>query len=72
MSFITAPSLQLNAYTLIHTRNTSEYLLLPGEASLFVDGSYIGKSHLARTSVNEAMKLNFGVDNRVEVKREMI
>jgi uncharacterized protein (TIGR02231 family) len=51
--------------------NRSEYLLLPGQANLFVDGDFIGTLQLERIAPNEEFDLALGIDDRVVVTREL-
>lgn len=70
--YVTAPKLETAAYRLVKSKNDSPYLLLPGKAQLFIADDYIGAIHLELTAPNETLKLYFGTDDRIRVKRELI
>jgi uncharacterized protein (TIGR02231 family) len=51
--------------------NQSDFLLLDGPASLFVEGDFVGTLPLKRIAPREEFELTLGVDDRVTVKREL-
>ncbi|MCS7257807.1 MAG: mucoidy inhibitor MuiA family protein [candidate division WOR-3 bacterium] len=53
-------------------QNSSEYILLPGEASTYVGSEFSGKTFLSRIAPQESLAINFGTDLRVKVKRELV
>jgi uncharacterized protein (TIGR02231 family) len=71
LDYISVPKLAEFAYRRAKVTNTSELLLLPGRAALFVDGDYIGGTSLKRVAPGEEFDLYLGVDDRVYVKREL-
>jgi uncharacterized protein (TIGR02231 family) len=46
--------------------------LLPGEASIMVEGTYIGKSFIDPGSTQDTLNLTLGQDKRIVVKREKV
>ncbi|CAE6510291.1 unnamed protein product [Rhizoctonia solani] len=47
--------------------NTSEFTLLPGEASVFMDDNFVSKSQIEFVSPNESFKASLGVDSALRV-----
>ncbi|CAE7211292.1 unnamed protein product [Rhizoctonia solani] len=47
--------------------NTSEFTLLPGEASVFMDDNFVSKSRIEFVSPNESFKTSLGVDSALRV-----
>jgi uncharacterized protein (TIGR02231 family) len=70
--YVTAPKLEAAAYRRVKTKNDSPYFLLPGNAQLFNNDDYIGAVPIGLTAPGETLKLYFGIDDRLRVKRELI
>ncbi len=68
--YYTAPGLDENVYLLSEVPGWEKLNLLPGEASITVEGTYIGKSNINPGSTDDTLKLTLGNDKRVTVKRE--
>ncbi|KAL5633009.1 hypothetical protein ACGC1H_003487 [Rhizoctonia solani] len=47
--------------------NSSEFTLLPGEASVFMDDNFVSKSQIEHVSPNESFKTSLGVDSALRV-----
>ncbi len=71
LDYLSVPKLAEAVYRRATLTNRSEYLLLPGQANLFVDGDFIGTLTLDRVAPNEEFDLALGVDERVVVMREL-
>lgn len=71
LDFISVPKLAEVAYRRAKLTNSSAFLLLPGQANLFVGGDFIGALPLKLIAPNEEFELTLGVDDRVFVKREL-
>jgi len=70
LDYVTVPKLTESVYRRAKVKN-SELTLLPGKASLFVEGDFIGNMPLKQTAPGEEFELYLGVDDRVYVKREL-
>ena len=57
------------AFIEAHVTNTSEYDLLPGPASVFMDEAFVTKISLG--PVNQSFDCVLGVDNAVRVEHSM-
>ncbi|MBP7688239.1 MAG: mucoidy inhibitor MuiA family protein [Thermoflexales bacterium] len=71
LDYLSVPKLAEAVYRRATLTNRSEYLLLPGQANLFVDGDFVGTLTLDRVAPNEEFDLTLGVDERVVVTREL-
>ncbi|HKZ82701.1 MAG TPA: mucoidy inhibitor MuiA family protein [Anaerolineae bacterium] len=70
LDYVTAPRLAEFAYRRAKVKN-GDLMLLPGAASIFVEGDFIGSAPLKLTAPGEEFEAYFGVDDRVYVKREL-
>jgi uncharacterized protein (TIGR02231 family) len=59
------------AYRRAKVKNSGDLMLLPGQASLFVEGDFIGSAALKLIAPGEEFELYLGVDDRIYVKREL-
>ncbi|MCH2138687.1 MAG: DUF4139 domain-containing protein [Phycisphaerales bacterium] len=72
---LSVPGQTEDVFLLAEGTNPGPYLLLPGEASLFVDGGFVGRASVASTAAGERVKLPFGpmptltAERSVETKR---
>jgi uncharacterized protein (TIGR02231 family) len=71
LDYVTAPSLIEAAYRRAKVTNDSDYLLLPGSANLFAGEDFIGATPLELTAPQGELELFLGVDDRIQVKREL-
>jgi uncharacterized protein (TIGR02231 family) len=65
-----APKLDADAFLTAKILHWDEYNFLEGEASLFFEGKYIGKSILDTRNTTDTLTLSLGRDGNVLVKRE--
>ncbi|KAG9092941.1 hypothetical protein FRC07_011561, partial [Ceratobasidium sp. 392] len=47
--------------------NSTEFTLLPGEASVFMDDNFVSKSRIEHVTPNESFKASLGVDSALRV-----
>ncbi len=69
--YLSVPKLADCVYRRAALTNLSDFLLLDGPASLFVEGDFVGSLPLKRIAPREEFELTLGVDDRVTVKREL-
>lgn len=69
LSHRTSPALDAKAYLEAKFEVKGESPLLAGEVLLTRDGSFIGKGRIAQAAPGETLRLGFGADDRVAVKR---
>jgi uncharacterized protein (TIGR02231 family) len=70
--YYTAPRLDKDAYLLGEVADWEELNLLPGEANIIFEGTYIGKSFIDPNSTHDTLNLTLGRDKRVVVTREKL
>jgi uncharacterized protein (TIGR02231 family) len=51
--------------------NENGPILLPGEANMFRNGEYVGKSQLPQVTIGEKFTAGFGIDSQVQVAHEL-
>jgi hypothetical protein len=66
------PILTPYVYRLAKLTNTSEFVLLPGEASAYVGGEFVGRMRLPLVAVGEPFVVGFGADPQVQVSRRLL
>jgi uncharacterized protein (TIGR02231 family) len=70
--YVSAPVLEEQTHLRATITNTSERVLLSGDASIFVGGEYVGTTKMQMTAPNERFKIFLGIDDNIKVKRELI
>ena len=71
LDYICIAKLAEAAYRRASVTNSSDYLLLPGAANLFVEGDFVGNFAIDKVAPREEFELTLGVDDRIFVKREL-
>ncbi len=69
---VAVPKLLPRVVRVAETSNGARYPLLPGRLDLFAGGSYSGSAALERTAKGEKMKLAFGLEESIKVKRVVL
>lgn len=72
LDHITVPKLAEEAYLRATVTNTSDFILLPGEASIFHGADFVGKTDIDNTAPGEEFEVQLGVDDRLRVERELV
>lgn len=70
-TLIATPLLTDFVYLQGNLLNDSQTILLPGQASMFRDGEFVGKSRLPQVTIGETFTAGFGIDSQVRVVREL-
>lgn len=70
--YYTAPKYQLNAFLVSKINNWNEQNLLPGEANLYFENSFTGKTQIQPEMTEDTMMLSLGIDKNIIVTRENI
>ena len=52
-------------------KNTSEYYLLPGITSVFLDDSYVSQTNISGTATGDTINCTLGMDTSVRVSHEL-
>jgi hypothetical protein len=66
------PILTPHVYRLANVTNKSEYVLLPGEATMYVGKDFVGRMTLPLVAIGEQFVAGFGVDPQLQVARTMV
>jgi uncharacterized protein (TIGR02231 family) len=70
-TLIATPLLTDYVYLQANLLNNSNTVLLPGQASMFRNGEFVGKSQLPQVTIGENFTAGFGIDSQVQVTREL-
>ncbi len=70
--YYTAPKLSDKAYLIAKVKNWEDKNLLPGEANIYLQNSFVGKSRINPINTSDFLELSFGVDPQVIVSRARI
>jgi TonB-dependent SusC/RagA subfamily outer membrane receptor len=70
--YYSAPRFDKDAYLLGEVVDWEALNLLPGEANIIFEGTYIGKTNIDANSVKDTLSLTLGRDKRVVVNRERL
>jgi uncharacterized protein (TIGR02231 family) len=71
-SYSVAPKLDKDAFLVAKATGWEEYSLLPGEATLFFEGTFVGKTFIDPNTIKDTLTVSLGRDKRVVVKREKL
>jgi hypothetical protein len=67
--YAVAPKLDNDAFLTAYLTDWEQYNLIEGEASLYFEGMYLGKTLLKTNSTDDTLKISLGRDKNVVVKR---
>jgi len=70
--YYSVPRLDKDAYLLAEVSDWEKLNLLPGEASIVFEGTYVGRSFIDPNSTFDTLNLTLGRDKRVVVKKEKL
>ena len=70
--YVSAPLIDEQVHLRGAITNTSERVLLNGEANIFLSGEYVGATKVKTTAPAEKFKIFLGIDDGIKVKRELI
>jgi uncharacterized protein (TIGR02231 family) len=71
-TYYAAPKADRDAYLLAEVAEWEKLNLLPGEANIIFEGTYVGKSFIDPNSTSDTLNLTLGKDKRVVVKKEKL
>jgi uncharacterized protein (TIGR02231 family) len=67
-----APKLDHDAFLMARALGWESLSLMPGEANIFFEGTFVGKSFIDPNSIRDTLTLSLGRDKRIVVKREKL
>ncbi len=71
-TYSVAPKLDTDAFLMARATGWEEFSLLPGEANIFFEGTFVGKSYIDPNSIKDTLAISLGRDKRIVVKREKL
>lgn len=69
LDYFAAPRLENTCYLRATITNTSDMTLLPGTASIFHQGEFVGKTPIRTVAPEEEFEVQLGVDDRIRIER---
>jgi len=70
--YVSAPVIDEQVHLRATIMNTTERVLLSGDAGIFLSGEYVGTTKVKTTAPAETFKIFLGIDDGITVKRELI
>ena len=70
--YFSIPKVDKDAFLLAYIRDWEKYNLLEGEANIFYENSFVGKTILDTRAMSDTLNISLGRDKNVQVKREKI
>jgi len=70
--YYSVPKLDKDAFLLAEISDWGKLNLLPGEANIIFEGTYIGQTFIDPSSTNDTLNFTMGKDKRVVIKREKL
>ncbi|KAH8115728.1 hypothetical protein DFH11DRAFT_1507331 [Phellopilus nigrolimitatus] len=67
LEWITVPKDVQSVFLRCKVKNTTKYVLLPGQANVFLNGSFVAKSSISHVSPQESFSCSLGVDPAVRI-----
>jgi uncharacterized protein (TIGR02231 family) len=70
--FKAVPVLTPHVYRLANLTNKSRYVLLPGEAIMYLGTDFVGRMNLPLVAIGEQFTAGFGIDPQLQVQRQLV
>ncbi|WP_200504071.1 DUF4139 domain-containing protein [Adhaeribacter terrigena] len=70
--YAATPKLSTDAFLLAQLTGWDEYNILPGEANIFLEGTFTGKTVLNPQATGDTLQVSLGRDKRVVISREKV
>ncbi|MDG2465340.1 MAG: mucoidy inhibitor MuiA family protein [Crocinitomicaceae bacterium] len=70
--YYTIPKLDQQAYLIAELTNLSDLQLVPAQANIFFDGSYIGETYLNPSQLDDTVNFSLGKDPNIIVRRTLM
>lgn len=70
--YYAVPKLDRDAFLVAEVAEWESLNLLPGEANIIFDGTYVGKSYIDPNSTQDTLNIGMGRDKKIIVKREKV
>lgn len=69
-SYSVVPKLDEDAFLMARATGWEDFSLLPGEANIFFEGTFISKTFIDPNAIGDTLSVSLGRDKRIVVKRE--
>jgi uncharacterized protein (TIGR02231 family) len=66
------PVLTPQVYRLADLVNTTDYVLLPGEATMYIGTDFVGQTRVPLVAVGKPFTVGFGADPQLQVQRKLV
>ncbi len=66
------PVLTTNVYRLADLTNTTEYILLPGDATVYLGSDFVGQTKVPLVAIGKPFTVGFGADPQLSATRKLI
>jgi len=70
--YYAAPKLDNNAFLVARLTDWANYNLLPGQANIYFENSYIGQSSINPSTTKDTLILSLGRDQNISISREVL
>lgn len=70
--YYTVPKVDGDAFLMAEITNYDKLNLLPGEANIIFENSYVGKSFINPNATTDTLNLSMGRDKKITIKREKV
>jgi uncharacterized protein (TIGR02231 family) len=69
-NFVAVPKFATNAFLVAKIKDWEKLNLLPGEANIYLEGAYIGKTYLNGSNIKDELKVSLGAAPKIIVERK--
>jgi len=66
------PVVTPHVYRLADLTNTSDFILLPGEATMYLDTDFVGQTQVPLVAIGKPFTVGFGVDPQLQITRKLV
>ena len=70
--YYSVPKIDKDAFLIAHITNWEKYNLLEGEANVFFEDTYVGKTLMDIRNASDTLEISLGRDKKVSVNREKV
>lgn len=70
--YAAAPKLDADAFLMARITGWEAYSLIQGEANVFFEGTFVGKSFIDPNNIKDTLSVSLGRDKRIVVQREKV
>ena len=71
-NYLSAPKIEPAVFLTAKILNWQQYDIQSGEASLYFEGSYLGKTYIDLGAVSDTLSLSLGRDNGIRISRKLL